>query len=69
MIKTYSIYDKNKFKKFMAEENTISNLMISHHVLLEVLFTLFRDEAKEKFPKHEAALGELIWETRKHFFL
>jgi len=49
-------------------EDTILNLMVSHHALLETIFVLFRDEAKEKSKRAEATLSELLWEVRKHFF-
>lgn len=49
-------------------EDTILNLMLNHHALLWALFTLFRDEAKEKSPRAFATLSELAWETKKHFF-
>lgn len=49
-------------------EDSILNLMISHHALLEALFILFRDEAKEKSERAAASLSELTWETKKHFF-
>lgn len=50
-------------------EDTILNLMIAHHALLETMFALFRDEAREKSSKTGASLSELTWETRKHFFI
>jgi hemerythrin superfamily protein len=49
-------------------ENTILNLMVSHHALLGALFTLFRDEAKESSSRAGSSLSELTWETKKHFF-
>jgi iron-sulfur cluster repair protein YtfE (RIC family) len=50
-------------------ENSILNLMVAHHALLNALFVLFRDQAKEKSPKTAASLTELKWETKKHFFV
>ena len=51
----------------MAEE-TILNLMINHHALLEVLFVSFKDEVKDKTKIAESTLSELTWEMKKHFF-
>lgn len=51
----------------MTEDNILS-LMINHHALLEVLFALFKAEARSKSEKAGSALSELIWETKKHFF-
>ena len=50
------------------KNNSILNLMVSHHALLEALFVLFRDEVAEKSPRAGNSLAELIWETKKHFF-
>ena len=50
------------------KNDNILNLMVNHHALLEALFVLFRDEAKEKSPRTGATLGEFAWETKKHFF-
>jgi hemerythrin-like domain-containing protein len=50
------------------KEDTILNLMINHHALIESMFSLFRDEAKEKSPKTNVSLSELTWEIKKHFF-
>jgi hemerythrin superfamily protein len=50
-------------------EDTILNLMLSHHALIEALFSLFREEVKEKSPRAEASLSEFSWELRKHFFV
>jgi hemerythrin-like domain-containing protein len=49
-------------------EDTILNLMIAHHGLLNALFILFRDQAKEASPMTGSSLSELSWETKKHFF-
>lgn len=49
-------------------EDTILNLMVSHHALLEVLFKLFKDQANKKSEKASESLSELIWEIKKHFF-
>jgi iron-sulfur cluster repair protein YtfE (RIC family) len=51
----------------MAEDN-ILKLMVAHHALLNVLFELFKVEAKEKSSRVQASLSELAWETKKHFF-
>ena len=48
--------------------DTILNLMIGHHALLEVLFETFEAEAKSKGGRAEATLSELTWEMKKHFF-
>jgi len=48
--------------------DTILNLMISHHALLELLFEKFRDEVKGEEEKKAATLSELTWEMKKHFF-
>lgn len=50
-------------------EDTILNLMIEHHALLEVLFDLFKAEAKDKSPGTDASLAEFTWEIKKHFFI
>ena len=52
----------------MIEDN-ILNLMVAHHALLYTLFTLFRDELKDKSLKAKSTLSELRWETQKHFFV
>jgi len=52
----------------MTDENNILNLMIRHHALLETMFILFRDSAKESSSNVGSLLSELKWETRKHFF-
>jgi len=49
-------------------QDTILNLMISHHAFLEVLFTSFKDEAKSKTERARSTLSELTWEMKKHFF-
>ncbi|MEK7658778.1 MAG: hemerythrin domain-containing protein [Patescibacteria group bacterium] len=49
-------------------ENSILNLMISHHALIDALFSLFRDEVREKSPRARASLSELDWELKKHWF-
>jgi Hemerythrin HHE cation binding domain len=51
----------------MAEEN-ILDLMVSHHTLIETMFVVFRDEARQNSPEKEASLSELAWEVKKHFF-
>lgn len=48
--------------------DTILNLMINHHALIEAMFASFRDEAKERFPRAGVSLSELRWEIKKHFF-
>ena len=50
-------------------ENSILNLMVAHHALIESLFILFRDEAKEKSPRTGASFSEFKWEVKKHFFI
>ncbi|MCX6719541.1 MAG: hemerythrin domain-containing protein [Candidatus Staskawiczbacteria bacterium] len=50
-------------------EDTILNLMVNHHVLLEALFSLFKDEAREKSPRARASFDEFTWELKKHFFV
>lgn len=49
-------------------ENSILNLMISHHALIDALFSLFRDEVREKSPRARTSLSELEWELKKHWF-
>lgn len=49
-------------------ENTILKLMVNHHVLIESLFLLFRNETKEKSPRASISFSEFSWELRKHFF-
>ena len=49
-------------------EGNISNLMVSHHALLDALFSLFMDEVKDKSPTAGKSLVELTWEMKKHFF-
>jgi len=49
-------------------EDTILNLMVAHHGLLNTLFILFRDQTKEASPTADSSLSELSWEIRKHFF-
>jgi hemerythrin superfamily protein len=49
-------------------ENSILNLMISHHALIDALFSLFREEIREKSPRARASLAELEWEMKKHWF-
>lgn len=50
-------------------EDTILNLMVNHHALIETMFVSFKDEAKEGFPRAGVSLSELTWEMRKHFFV
>lgn len=51
------------------EGSNLLNLMVGHHALLEALFALFEDEAREKSPHVTQSLSELEWETHKHFFV
>jgi hemerythrin-like domain-containing protein len=48
---------------------TILNLMINHHALIEAMFAVFRDDAKGKSKRTSASLSELTWEMQKHFFV
>lgn len=50
------------------ELNSLSNIMVAHHALLETMFVLFEDEAKDKSSRTAVTLSELTWEIRKHFF-
>lgn len=51
----------------MAEE-TILNIMVAHHALLESFFGIFATEAKKKSLRASEYLTELVWEMKKHFF-
>ena len=50
-------------------EDTILGLMVSHHALIEVLFSLFKNEAAAKSSKAADSLSDLTWEVKKHFFI
>ena len=54
--------------KIHMAEDSILNLMVAHHALLEAMFFLFRDEAKEKSSRAVSSLYDLTWEMKKHFF-
>lgn len=43
--------------------------MIDQHALLEALFFIFKDNAKQASENCQRALSDLLWETRKHFFV
>ena len=52
----------------MKQENSILNLMISHHTLIEIYFTILKDKvsggekATEEFDRFK-------WQLEKHFFV
>jgi hemerythrin-like domain-containing protein len=52
----------------MVEEK-IANLMIDQHALIEALFFVFKDEAKEKSKDLENCFSDFSWEIKKHFFV
>jgi len=51
----------------MAKDN-LSGLMISHHALIGMLFTLLKEELKEKSQTAGSTFSEFTWEIKKHFF-
>jgi hemerythrin-like domain-containing protein len=51
----------------MAKDN-LSGLMISHHALIGMLFTLLKEELREKSQTAGSTFSELVWEIKKHFF-
>ena len=51
------------------EENNILSLMVDQHGLIEALFFIFKDEAKEKTERVKNSFSEFSWELRKHFFV
>jgi len=53
----------------MANSNTILELMIGHHALIEVLLTTLRDSLSQKVEFIEKSLGEFRWEFEKHIFV
>lgn len=53
----------------MANSNTILDLMIGHHTLIEVLLTTLRDNLSQSVEVIEKSLSELQWELEKHIFV
>ncbi|MEK7503607.1 MAG: hemerythrin domain-containing protein [Patescibacteria group bacterium] len=49
-------------------QNSILNLMIAHHALLETLLAVFKDEFKADSVAAATALDEFKWEWEKHVF-
>mgnify|MGYP001590173107 CR=1 FL=1 len=47
----------------------ISELMISHHALIEVLVAVFKDEAAKDGAGAKESFDKLKWELEKHFFI
>lgn len=52
----------------MNSEKKITNLMISHHALLETLFSVFRDNVEKKVGDPKKTLMKFKWEESKHIF-
>jgi len=50
-------------------ENSILDVMVNQHALLETLFSAFKDEVKENLEEAKPFLSELVWESRKHFLV
>lgn len=50
------------------ENNRISEIMISHHALIEALLHVFEDEVLANPEKAEIFFSEFEWELKKHFF-
>ena len=50
------------------KDDTILNLMVAHHSLLEALFSIVKEEAGKDSGEAKDALLEFIWELKKHFF-
>jgi hemerythrin-like domain-containing protein len=50
------------------KKDTILDLMVANHALLEALFSVFSDNVKSNLDEANDSLKELIWETKKHFF-
>ena len=51
----------------MEKDNRLLKLMIAHHGLIEVLLAVFKDSLSDS-EKALKALGDLGWQTEKHFF-
>lgn len=49
--------------------NTILNLMVNQHGLIEALFFVFKDEVSSKSERVKKAFSDLSWELKKHFFV
>ena len=49
-------------------QNSILNLMVAHHALLETLLVVFKDEFETNPVAAGAALDEFKWELEKHIF-
>lgn len=47
----------------MEEKNSILNLMLDQHALIEALFFVFKDDETER------SLKDFSWEIKKHFFI
>jgi len=49
--------------------NTILDIMVAQHGLLEALFQAFKGEFKENPEAAKKFLSEFTWEIKKHFFI
>jgi len=53
----------------MANSNTILDLMVGHHVLIEVLLKALRDNLSQGVEVIEKSLSDFQWELEKHIFI
>jgi hemerythrin-like domain-containing protein len=52
----------------MEQSNSILNLMVAHHGLLEALLAVFKDDFRASKGKAQFALDDFQWELEKHLF-
>ncbi len=52
----------------MAKDNTILNLMIDHHALIEVYLSIVQNKLDEKPETVKEAFDNFKWQLEKHFF-
>jgi len=51
------------------KNDNILEIMVSHHALLETLFSVWQEEIEKSIGNPKASLGQLQWEMEKHFFV
>jgi iron-sulfur cluster repair protein YtfE (RIC family) len=51
-----------------TNENSILQLMVNHHALLEALFFVFKDDLEKNNEKAKETLASFHWEYEKHMF-
>lgn len=53
----------------MANNNTISSLMVRHHIAISLLLKTLEESFRQKSETAEELLGEFRWELEKHIFV